>query len=191
MASAVRLFREKGYHGTSMQDIANAVGLQKGSLYYYISSKDELLVKIFDDAVSVLVSHLEEVSRQRVPARVKLERAIQSHVETVAERLGELTIFTRETHALSEEQRQRVRESRRRYTGLLQRIIEEGTASGEFRAVDQRLTALAIFGLCNSIYQWYSPEGRLDARAISRQFASIILRGIRGEGRGPHGGAET
>ncbi|MHB9145632.1 MAG: TetR/AcrR family transcriptional regulator [Symbiobacteriia bacterium] len=189
LASAVQLFRDQGYHGTSMQDIADAVGLQKGSLYYYISSKEELLVKIFDDAVSVLVSHLEEVSRQRVSARLKLQRAILAHVETVTERLGELTVFTRETHALSERQREVVRQSRRRYTGLLQRILEEGIAAGEFRAVDARLTALAVTGLCNSVYQWYSPAGRMDARGIGTLFNSIILQGLSAEGGTADGGS--
>ncbi|MGE5590298.1 MAG: TetR/AcrR family transcriptional regulator [Bacillota bacterium] len=183
MASAVRLFREKGYHGTSMQDIADAVGLQKGSLYYYITSKEELLVKIFDDAVNTLVTDLEKVALQPVSARTKLERAVFAHLETVARRLGELTIFTRETHALSPEQRQVVRQSRRRYTGLLERILSEGVAAGEFRDVDVRLTALAIFGLCNSIYQWYSPEGRSKPEEIASHFAAIVLEGVCPKGR--------
>lgn len=183
MASAVRLFREKGYHGTSMQDIADAVGLQKGSLYYYITSKEELLVKIFDDAVNTLVTDLEKVASQPVSARTKLQRAILAHVETVARRLGELTIFTRETHALSPEQRQVVRQSRRRYTGLLERILSEGVAAGEFRSVDVRLTALAVFGLCNSIYQWYSPEGRSKPEEIASHFADIVLEGVCPKGR--------
>ncbi len=186
MASAVRLFREKGYHGTSMQDIADAVGLQKGSLYYYIGSKEELLVKIFDDAVSTLVTDLEKVAAQPVSARTKLERAILAHVETVARRLGELTIFTRETHALSPDQRQVVRQSRRRYTGLLERILSQGVAAGEFRPVDVRLTALAVFGLCNSIYQWYSPEGRSGPEEIASHFAQIVLEGVRPEGGSSH-----
>ncbi|MCL5676985.1 MAG: TetR/AcrR family transcriptional regulator [Firmicutes bacterium] len=186
MAAAIRLFRDKGYHGTSMQDIADAVGLQKGSLYYYIASKEELLVKIFDDAVTALVSHLEEVVRQPVSARTKLERAVLTHVETVARRLGELTIFTRETHALSVAQRDSVRQSRRRYTGLLERILSEGIASGEFKPVDVRLTSLAVFGLCNSIYQWYAPDGRLAPKDIAERFADLILGGIC-----PDGGAAT
>lgn len=178
LACATRLFQQKGFHATSMQDLADAVGLQKGSLYHYIGGKEDLLLKIFDLAMSSLSQRLERIVAGSGPAREKLRRAIAGHIQVLADNLGMLTIFVREAHALSPDHVERVRAGRRTYNALFERVLREGVESGEFRPLDVKLVALAILGLCNSMYQWYSPDGRLSSAEIAARFAELVLEGI-------------
>lgn len=178
LQAAIALFQEKGYHATSMQDLADAVGLQKGSLYHYIRSKEELLLKIMNQAFEALSSRLTEIAAQPLPARERLELAIRNHIEVVGAQLGAATVFVREVHALSPDQRAVFRRNRKEYTDMFDRIIAEGVAAGEFRPVDIRLTSLAILGMCNSMYEWYRPDGRLSAEEIGREFARLVSAGL-------------
>lgn len=178
LQAAIALFQAKGFHATSMQDLADAVGLQKGSLYHYIRSKEELLLKIMNQAFEALSSRLRDISAKPLPARTKLELAVRSHIEVVGAQLGAATVFVREVHALSDEQRAVFRHNRKSYTDTFDRIIADGIATGEFRSVDIRLTSLAILGLCNSMYEWYRPEGRMSASEIGTQFAEFVLAGL-------------
>lgn len=180
---AIKLFRDKGYHATSMQDLADAVGLQKGSLYHYISSKEDLLMKIIDRAMRALMVKAAAIDREKLEPTEKLHRAIQEQIEAVASNLGSLTVFIRETHALTPEQKDVIWTARRRYRELYGSIINEGISSGIFREVDPHLVSLALFGMGNSIYQWYKEDGRLSASEIGRAFADLLVNGIRkGEG---------
>src|SRR5436305_12335871 len=93
-AAALRLFREKGYHATSMQDIAAAVGLYKGSLYHYIGGKDELLAQVFERAMGSLISQVEDiVADSSLSPALQLRRVIRAHVEAVASNLEALTVY--------------------------------------------------------------------------------------------------
>lgn len=186
LEEAVRLFRQKGYHATSVQDIADAVGLQKGSLYHYITGKEELLARIVAEGVQGYARALEEILAEPLPARERVARAVRHHVGMIAENLGIYTVFLRERHALTPGQSHLVTGSMRRYQALFERTIEEGIARGEFRAVSPRLAAMAMFGASNWLYQWFSPDGRLPAAEIAEAFIDLFLRGL--EPRGVEGG---
>ncbi len=178
LALAIDLFREKGYHGTSMQDIADAIGLRKGSLYHYVSSKEELLFTIFTRAVAALVEDISEIASTDEPARLRLRRAIKHHLRVVADNLSMLTIFFRELPALPPEKRREVLDGRDRYRGFFEAIITEGIARGEFCEVDPKMVTFAILGMCNGLYEWYSPQGRLSIDDIAESFTSLVLDGI-------------
>ena len=180
--SAIQLFREKGYHATSMQDLADAVGLQKGSLYHHIASKEDLLLKIIEQAMNVLIAGVESIMSENISPREKLERAVANHIQVVTGNLGPLTVFIRETYALTPEQQAEIRATRRRYRALFEQILQQGVDRGQFRPHDVQLVSLAMFGLGNSIYQWYQPGGRLRPAEIARQFVDLLLRGILAEG---------
>ncbi|MDQ7794670.1 MAG: TetR/AcrR family transcriptional regulator [bacterium] len=185
LETAVRLFRKQGYHATSVQDIADAVGLQKGSLYHYITGKEELLARIIAEGMQGYAQVLEEIVAQPLPARERLARAVRHHVAMIAENLGIYTVFLRERHALTPEQQKLVAESMRRYQALFERTVEEGIEQGEFRAVSPRLAAMLMLGAGNWLYQWFSPEGRLSATEIAEAFLDLFLRGLeRGGGGG-------
>lgn len=177
-AEAVRIFREKGFHATSVQDIADAVGLQKGSLYHYISSKDELLFKIFQRSTGALTRQLEQIAASDDPPTDKLRRAIEAHLTALCEQLDIYTVYLSERRSLSARNHSKVRAEAARHAELLQRIIQEGVATGDFRAVDGKMAAHAILGMCNWLYQWYSPHGRLSPGEIAQVFADLAIDGL-------------
>lgn len=178
LAEAVRIFRQKGYHATSMQNIADAVGLQKASLYHYIPSKQALLSKIFERSIGALTQQLEAIHASNDSPPNKLRRAIESHVLALCEQLDTYTVYLSERRALTNRYHARVRAEGEKHARLIERILEEGIARKQFRAMDTKMVALGILGMCNWVYQWYSPEGRLTPQEIAKIFADLVLEGI-------------
>lgn len=178
IAASIQLFKEKGYHATSMQDIADAVGLQKGSLYHYISSKEELLIIIIQEALEVYVGRLNEIAAGDVPPRVKFAAALRFHLIGIATNLGMLTIFLREAHALTPEQREIVQRETERYNSVIEGIYAEGVRDGVFRPLDPKLACRTVLGACNWFYRWYRPDGRLSLEEMAEFFVDILFNGI-------------
>ncbi len=178
LAEAVRIFKQKGYHATSVQDIADAVGLQKGSLYHYISSKEELLSKIFERGTGALTQRLQEIIASDAPPAEKLRRAMQAHVTALCDQLDSYTVYLTERRTLAGRIQSKVRAEAQRHAHLLEQIIQQGVRSGDFRAVDTKMTAHAILGMCNWMYEWYSPGGRLSPSEIADIFANLVIHGL-------------
>jgi AcrR family transcriptional regulator len=178
-AAALRLFRQKGYHATSMQDIAAAVGLYKGSLYHYIGSKEELLVRVFERAMAALLEDTERIAAdEALGPSAQLRQIIEAHVEAVANNLDALTVYLHEWRALAGESLASVRLQRERYTGLVGGIVSRGVHLGEFQAADVRIVTLGLLGMCNWLCQWYRPGGRLTPAEIAGHFADLVLSGL-------------
>jgi len=178
VAAAIRLFQVKGYHATSMQDIADAVGLQKGSLYHYISSKEDLLVAIIHDAITQYNARLAEVKAMDLPVRLRLELAVRSHLEGIAENLGMLTIFLRESYALNADQQKLIGAENAVYNRMFEELYAEGVASGEIRDLDPKLVNRTLLGACNWFYRWYNPEGSRSIQEMSDFFVDLLFKGI-------------
>src|SRR6202171_2267965 len=135
--AALQLFREKGYHATSMQDIAAAVGLYKGSLYHYIGGKEDLLVQVFERAMATLLADVERiVADTSLEPSIQLRLIVQAHVEAVSENLDALTVYLHEFRALAGESLARVRAQRERYAQLVSEIVSRGVRVGEFETPD-------------------------------------------------------
>jgi AcrR family transcriptional regulator len=182
-AAALRLFNQKGYHATSMQDIAAAVGLYKGSLYHYIGGKEDLLVQVFERAMDGLLSRVERiVADSSVAPSEQLRSVIEAHVEAVASNLDALTVYLHEFRALAGETLETVREQRERYRALVESVIARGVRCGEFGSVDVGIATLGVLGMCNWVAQWYRPGGRLQPRQIADHFAEMLLAGLYLEG---------
>ncbi len=178
-AEAVRIFREKGYHATSMQNIADAVGLQKGSLYHYISSKDELLFRIFERSAGAMTRELETILASKISPTEKLQRAIELHLTALCDQLDIYAVYLAERRALANRRYAQVRAEAEEHARLLEKIIQQGITAGEFRATDVKLTTLAILGMCNWLYQWYSPAGRLTPQQIAAIYSDTIINGLK------------
>jgi TetR/AcrR family transcriptional regulator, cholesterol catabolism regulator len=177
--AALRLFREKGYHATSMQDIAAAVGLYKGSLYHYIGGKEDLLVQVFEQAMGTLLEEVERIVADTSPgAGAQLRQVVAAHVRAVADNLEALTVYLHEFRALEGGPLERVRQQRERYIELVAEIIGRGVRRGEFVTPDIGIATLALIGMCNWMCQWYRPDGRLTASEIGRLFADLLLDGL-------------
>lgn len=176
--AAARLFKEKGFHATSMRDIAAAVGMQKGSLYYHITSKEELLFRISHDAINAIIARLEEIAAAPLCPTEKLRQAIENHVLTLCDRLDLLSVFLKESKILTAEQQAQILERRKRYEELFEGILEEGIAAGEFRVVDVPVVAVGLLGMLNWMHQWYRPDGRLPPQQIAAIFTDFTLHGL-------------
>ncbi len=178
-AAALRLFTEKGYHATSMQDIAAAVGLYKGSLYHYIGSKEDLLVEVFERAMSSLLSEVEGiVADTSMRASDQLRQLVHAHVAAVAANREALTVYLHDFRALAGDALERVRAQRERYRALVEVVIQRGVEQGELHTRDTGIATLAVLGMCNWLVQWYRPGGRLLPRQIADRFADLVLSGL-------------
>jgi TetR/AcrR family transcriptional regulator, cholesterol catabolism regulator len=178
VVAAIRLFHEKGYHATSMQDMADAVGLQKGSLYHYISSKEDLLVVIIHDAIAQYNARLTEVIAKEISVRLKLELAVRNHLVGIAENLGMLTIFLRESYALNPDQQRLISEESNRYNQMFEELYREGVAAGELRPLDPKLATRTVLGACNWFYRWYRPGGTKSIDELTTFFVDLLFNGI-------------
>jgi AcrR family transcriptional regulator len=177
--AALRLFREKGYHATSMQDIAAAVGLYKGSLYHYIGGKEELLVQVFERAMGGLLADIERVAADpTLSPTEQMRRVIGLHISAVADNLDALTVYLHEFRAVTGEAFDQVAAQRERYTQLVAGIVARGVRLGEFRAPDVGIATLGVIGMCNWVCQWYRPGGRLAPGQIAAHFADLVLGGL-------------
>jgi AcrR family transcriptional regulator len=178
-SAALKLFREKGYHATSMQDIAAAVGLYKGSLYHYIDGKEDLLARVFERGMGALVTEVERIAADKASGpSAQLREIIEVHVEAVANNLDALTVYLHEWRALAGESLASVRQQRDRYTALVAEIVSRGVQSGELHAPDVRIATLGLIGMCNWLCQWYRPGGRLTPAEIAAHFADLVLDGL-------------
>lgn len=172
------MFCEKTYHGTTLQDIAEEVGLLKGSLYYYITSKEKLLADIIANAVYSLSEGLKRVEDSNIGCEEKLRQIISEHIRFNAEFREAGTLFLTESHILVKLEMNDVSRILARRDKLLADTLKEAVARGIYRTMDVRLTSLAIIGLCNSLLFWYKPKGRLSPDTIADSFFEIVHRGL-------------
>jgi AcrR family transcriptional regulator len=176
---ATDLFYRKNFPRTSMQEIAEGVGIYKGSLYYYVSSKEDLLFHIIYNAVTESVAQLTKVQKEICGSSEILRRAIFHHVQYTAEHKAELGILLEDAKHLTEEYQQRIKNELERYEKIFERIIKQGIRSGEFKDVNPRVVCFGILGMCNWVYRWFSREGDMAPEQIASLFADMILSGLR------------
>jgi AcrR family transcriptional regulator len=175
---ACRIFRERGYHATSMRAIASALGWQPAALYYYYPSKEDLLFRIMENAVDTLTRYVREHTDPEASPPERLRQAITAHVTLIADHLDELSVFLHEMKALSPKRQEILQAKSARYEHIFRDIITEGIKRGEFSTSDPRLARYLILSACNWIYNWYSPEGPYRPAGIAEAFCDLILNGL-------------
>lgn len=181
--AAATLFSERGYHGTSMQDLADQLGLLRGSLYAHIGSKQELLFDVVDQGAERFLERARAAAELDAPAAERLRSFLVGHAETAIEHIGSATVFLNEWRYLDEELRARVQDKRDLYESTARAIISDGIAAGEFRAdLDVSLAARLVLSAGNWIYAWYRPDGALTPAQVGAGFADLIVRGLKEEG---------
>ncbi len=180
---AARLFVERGYHGTSMQHLADALGLQRGSLYAHIGSKQELLFDVVEEGADRFLERGEKAVNMDAFAAVRLRRLLVGHVETAIEHLDAATVFLNEWRYLSRDLAAVVQDKRDRYEGMVRKIIEDGIAAKEFRPdVNVRFAARLVLSAGNWTYAWFRPGGELGPTEIGERFAELLIRGLEPQG---------
>lgn len=176
---AERLFSQHGYHATTMRRIASELGLEGGSLYAHIKSKEEVLRAVVRRAGDHFLETLEPIAASNAPPEEKLRTAIRAHIRMVADDLDAATVYFHEWKFLNPRHRGSVLKRRDAYEQLFRGIIAEGIEAGVFRNNDPKYAAIMILSVCNWLYNWYDPDGPLSPREIADRFADMILEGLR------------
>lgn len=179
LAASAEVFFEKGYDGTTIQDIADRVGMLKGSLYHYIKSKDDLLYGIIHEVHTAGLEELDALESAEGTAEAKVYEFVHRYTVFTIERRISASVFDRDFRALSGERREALIEERDRYDSSLRTLIEAGIEDGTFPAeTDVAVISNVIFQMMNSIYHWYSPEGPRTAEEIADTIAAFAVGGI-------------
>lgn len=178
--AAARLFSERGYHGTSMRHLGDALGLLKGSLYAHIGSKEELLFDVVDEGADRFLERGLAALQREVSAAGRLEAFLIGHIETAIEHLDAATVFLNEWRYLSDDLQALVTAKRDEYEAMARRIVLDGIASGEFRAdADVDMAARLLLSGGNWVYAWYRPTGSLTPKQIGASYARLLVAGLR------------
>ena len=179
VATAARLFKEKGYRATTLEDIAAAVGMLKGSLYYYIRSKEELLYLVVRDPIREVYSELEAIVAADLPFTEKIAQAIANHMTVFHLHYPHIAVYLHDYRHLMDKLEQNVIETPKQYQRLWDTLLRQGIAAGEIRGdVDVTMAGYALLGMCNWAYRWYNPAGRLSPKEVADVFTKIALQGL-------------
>lgn len=180
IATATKLFHEKGYEATSVQDIADELGILKGSVYYYIDSKEDLLFHIIEEGHERLVQQVDDVLAQNGLSHTEaLREFIVRHVQFVAGNLPMIGIFFNDFRAVQGERREAILEARDRYEKRIRGILAAGQETGEFRSdMHPSIASLGILGMTNWLYQWFREGGDLSAEQVADELASLGISGV-------------
>ena len=174
--AALRAFRENGYHATTLDDIAEHVGVRKTALYHYFPDKEAILYECHRESLSEIRQLMKEAMKLETAAE-RLAHIIQEHVRVMTDTMDGSPIAF-EVPALSAERQAEVIAARDRYERSLRKIIDQGVKSGEFRQVDSKITVFVILGAINWIARWYQPEGTLHAQELGSEFANHLVGGL-------------
>jgi AcrR family transcriptional regulator len=201
LRTAARLFQQRGYDATSMNDVAGALKLSKGGLYHHFQSKDEILYEIMNHAMEITQERVLNPVRSIADPEERLRTLIRLHIEVVlSSRDREITVMLHENHPLPPPLRKRINSRKKEYVHFLESLMAEVQERVQEKAqekaqekipskvqrevrqsagkVSPRAAAFALLGMINWIYQWYKPEGELQAQSLIPQFTDLIFGGI-------------
>jgi AcrR family transcriptional regulator len=180
LQAAAKVFRQRGFHAARMQDVADELGMQKGSLYHYISTKEDLLKGLVEGALERMIDEAHSILETGHPARQKLAMAIEAHLRHNLEDRDIWGIILREDlDLLDRNSPADVKVLVNEYESLWDRLVDIGVEEGEFNPdLDKRVIVQAVLGMCTGFLRWFRPEGRLPLQEVARVFAEITLRGI-------------
>jgi AcrR family transcriptional regulator len=187
LRAAARLFQQRGYDATSMNDVAAALKLSKGGLYHHFESKDEILFHIMSHAMQITEERVINVVRRIDNARLegaeeRLRMLIRLHIEVVlSPEDREITVMLHENHPLPPTLRRKINGRKKDYVHFVEHLIADVQRKRNSpSSVTPRAAAFALLGMINWIYQWYKPDGPLTGDALVKQYTDIFFRGAVG-----------
>jgi TetR/AcrR family transcriptional regulator, cholesterol catabolism regulator len=179
ITAAGRLFSARGYHGTSMRDLARELGLIGSSLYSHIDSKADLLVEVVEQGARLFQESAERAATIPGDGATRLAALAAGHVDVVLDHPDEVRTFLYEAHALDQSHREKVLAARDRYEEAFRTVLETGARDGSLRSdLDPRLSAIFLLSILNALERWYRPDGRLSRDAIVQEILAFGLRGL-------------
>ena len=179
VSAAAKIFRTKGYHAATVRDIADEVGILKGSLYHHFASKEELLYLVVKEPIAQMYRTISEIAAADATAAEKLRRAISAHLEAFDRHYPHLFVYLRERESVKRRFREMIGFSPKEYERCWQQILREGIENGEFRPdLDIQVTSYGMLGMLNWSYKWYDPQGRLSVREVAEEFTTLAFAGV-------------
>ena len=183
---ATRLFAERGFAGTSFQDIADAVGLTRPALYYYVKSKDELLAKLVAEITERSAAGITAIARRAdLDPATKLHAIMTTSVQRQAQYAARFRLLIRSEAELPDDLARAHEAGRRAVLKAVARVIDQGIEEGVFRPVDARIAALGLLGMNNWVAWWFQPDGNDDAETIASQLAGMAVAAVRSRDQEP------
>ncbi len=175
---AARLFREKGYSGSTLRDLAKKAGVKGGSVYHHYSSKQEILFTIMEHTMSMLITRVQEAIAAETRPINKLRKAIQFHIAYHTADSDETFVTDAELRNLDPDNLDTIVGMRDRYEAIFRQIMEEGVACGEMRIGNVGLVSKALLQMCTGVSSWYRPEGEQSISDIADYYIELFFRGI-------------
>ncbi|MFZ2052265.1 MAG: TetR/AcrR family transcriptional regulator [Solirubrobacteraceae bacterium] len=178
--AAAKVFAQRGYHETTIEDLIAASGMTRGGLYHYTASKRDLLLAVIDELMQPLLSRARELIERPQPAEVHLRQLMRLWLAHVATHRNHMIVFSQERRTLSRGPGwSEVREARRRFERMLAEVMDRGVEEGSFRMADPQLAMLMLLGAVNYTPQWFALKGRLSPEQIADLYCDMLLGGIR------------
>ncbi len=177
LTTAARVFAAKGYHPTTMRDLARATGMSLAGMYHYVSGKDELLFLVQQRCFTRVLDGAARAVADAADPSERVVHFIRHHVTFFAEHMSEMKVLSHEAECLTDARRAEVDRLKRRYVELLRGLIASLEPHGNGRR-DPSVTAYALFGMMNWIYNWYDPGGSIPPRALADHFSGVFLHGV-------------
>jgi AcrR family transcriptional regulator len=178
LEAAALIFRQKGFHGASMNDIAAAVNLQKASLYHHVSSKQEILLEILDQALELLLGRISKITESNAPVDEKLRLMIREYLQILVENIDLAAVLLFEHRALERRQHARHVPNRDKFESLWRDTLAEGVRKKIFQCDDPGLTTRALLGLMNWTITWYHPDGPKTIEKVADDYSNMLLNGL-------------
>jgi TetR/AcrR family transcriptional regulator, cholesterol catabolism regulator len=176
--AAARIFASKGYHATSIHEVAEAVHLTKAGLYYYIKGKQDLLFRIMEFALDALEREVVEVARAETDLARRLRRTVECHAALILAGRDELSILVNELEGLTPEKQQVIRARQLAYVHFIRDTLKKLRSEGRLNDVDPTAGAFAIVGMVLWLARWFQPGGRLDQKEVIEDLARLALHGV-------------
>jgi TetR/AcrR family transcriptional regulator, cholesterol catabolism regulator len=183
LESAAQVFRQKGYHGASMADIAEAVGLQKATLYHHFGSKQEILAELLDRALAIVTDNMAQVINRDGFPEEKLQLAMRLYLQMLCEQGNLASVLLLEYRSLEKDLYNRHIQNRDKFEKMWRDLVREGVDAGKFQCESISITVWALLGVMNWTITWYRPEGKLSVENIADQFANLFLDGMKSKRR--------
>lgn len=175
--TAARAFRERGYHNTSLDDIASALNVTKPTVYHYVENKEQLLFECFHAGLKQIMDSFEEIDSQYATGRERLAAVIVRYAQAIASDFGWCMVQA-ENQDLSPAMSRKVKQLKSQIDQGLRRLIRIGSEDGSLRPCDEKMTAFALAGALNWIAHWYRPGESLDAEEIARLYIDLFTQGL-------------
>jgi len=176
--AAAQVIRRKGFHGASMADIADAVKLQKASLYHHVTSKQEILLDLLERALQLLSDRISQIAAGDLPADEKLRQMIKVYLQLLAENSDLSSVLLFEYRSLDKKSHARHIPHRDKFEGIWREVVNEGVRAGLFACPDGPIAVRMLMGVMNWTLTWYNPAGPKSIERIADQYAELLFHGL-------------